>query len=70
MSIFAKVGCSQLKSLKAPNLDKIDDEIKFLYAFVDREFQALVARVEGKIIDVTELKQHLVEDVQSISQQV
>lgn len=61
---------NQLKSLKAPNLDKIDDEIKFLYAFVDREFQALVARVEGKIIDVTELKQHLVEDVQSISQQV
>lgn len=61
---------NQLKSLKAPNLDKIDDEIKFLYAFVDREFQALVARVEGKIIDATELKQHLVEDVQSISQQV
>ena len=61
---------NQLNSLSAPNLDKIDDEIKFLYAFVDREFQALVARVEGKIIDTTELKQHLVKEVQSISQQV
>lgn len=61
---------SQLNALAAPNLDKIDDEIKFLYAFVDREFQAFVDRVEGKIIDSTELKQHLVEEVQSLRQQI
>lgn len=61
---------SQLKSLEAPNLDKIEHEIKFLYAFVETEFQAFVERVEGKIVDDTQLKQHLAEQVQSLCQQI
>lgn len=41
-----------------------------MYDFVESEFQTFVARVEGKRIDDTELKQHLVEEFQSLRQQV
>ena len=61
---------TQLKSLAAPNLDKIDNDIKFMYAFIDSEFQPFVDRVEGKLIDDTQLKQHLAQEVQSLRQQV
>lgn len=49
---------TQLKSLKAPDLDKISKETEFLYTFIDT-FQAFVERVEEKFKTLEEQNNNL-----------
>jgi hypothetical protein len=50
---------SQLKSLKALNIEKISSDTEFLYTFIDTEFQAFVYRVEGKFKTLEEQSNNL-----------
>lgn len=64
---------SQLTLVEAPVVDKLRDEIKFLYTFVDKEFETLVVRVEEKINGLrepTENSQQLSKEVHSLRQQL